>query len=130
MIPFFGHRNKEPLSFLLSSVEEKDKLRIIRPKGDISMLMIPGVIKSINKLQKSPGFEYKNTLVDFKGITHFDTAAVAELINVAANLKKSHHRLGIINLNETFRSELQILKVDHLIVEYSAESDAIKDLTS
>ncbi len=130
MIPFFRHRKDDDSPFFISSIEEKGKVRILRLKGDIGMSAAPEIMKFKKKIQNRPDFEYKNILVDFKNVTHIDTAAIAEIIAVISELKKSHHKLGVINLNEGFRSELQILKVDKLVVEYPTELDAIKALVS
>lgn len=130
MIPFFRHRKDDNSPFFISSIEEKGRVRILRLKGDIGMSAAPEMMKFKKKVESRPDFQYKNILVDFKNVTHIDTAAIAELIAAISELKKTHHKLGVVNLSEGFRSELQILKVDKLVVEYPTESDAIKELVS
>lgn len=130
MFPFFHHKREDAQYFFISSIKEREGLRIIRLKGDIDMATIPEAFKFMKKMQSHPDFRYKSILVDFKNVTNLDTAAIAVLIAAISELKKTHHKLGVINLKERFRDEIQIHKVDKLFAEYPTESDAVKDLIS
>ena len=129
---FFNRKKKdsEGLPPFLSALEDGESLLIVRLKGAVGSSILPEALKIRKKVQSSPGYHDKNTLYDFKEVDSIDSAVVAQLITVFSELKKSHHRMGVINLKDSFRSELQILRVDKYIVEYSSEAEAIRELTS
>jgi anti-anti-sigma regulatory factor len=112
----------------LATLEETDDLIIVRFRGAIDRNILPEGRKVREALTSRPGFRMKNILYDFKLATAIDSATVAQLIEVFAELKKIHHRMGIINLKSEFRSELEILRVARYLTEYPSEKEALKAL--
>lgn len=127
---FFRRKKKsgEGLPPFLSALEDSESLLIVRFKGVLGRDILPQALKMRQKVQNAPGYYDKNTLYDFKEVVSIDSTVVAQLIAAFSELKKSHHRMGVINLNDVFRGEFQILRVDKFIVEYPSEQDAIRAL--
>jgi anti-anti-sigma factor len=116
-----------PLS--VASVEDYPTIRIVRLRGPIDLTTVSELDHFRQWLRSHKGFQFKHLLLDFKQVTHTDSAAVAGLMQAIAELKSSKHHLGAVNFSESFRSMLQILKVDRLISFYANESEAVEDLT-
>ena len=129
MISFF-RKKEETLPSCIASVEENVNLRVIRLKGPLDMSGLAKAVEFKKRMRSRPDFEYKNTLMDFKDVTYIDSVAIGEIIETLAELKESHHKLGIINLTENVRSLLEVLKVNKLILEYPTEAEAIKNLAN
>ena len=124
----FSDKDEEaPLS--IGSVEDYPSIRIVRLRGPINQDTVSEIGRFRKWVEKHRGFKMKHILIDFKSVTRVDTAAVAEIIQEASELKTAHYRLGAINLPEIVRGLLQVLKVEKLIAVYTNESEALSDLT-
>ena len=122
-----SHDNEPPIS--ISGVEDYPSLRIVRLRGSINQQTVSELEKFRKWVSKRPGYHQKHILLDFKEVTRVDTAAVAEIIQEVSILKTGNLRLGAINLSESVRSMLQVLKVERLISFYKNESEALEDMT-
>ena len=114
-----------PLS--IASLEDYPTIRIVRLRGPIDQTTVSELERFRKWVAKHKGFKHKNVLLDFRNVTHVDTAAVAEIIQHVSELKTAHFKLGAINLNEAVRSMFQVLKVDKLVIFFTNESEAVED---
>ena len=110
------------------AVEELPDVRIVRFQGPIDITTVDKIRVFQNKIRSAKEFQHKHLLLDFKNVTHIDTAAIAGIIKTTSELKKDHHRLGVINLEEKFHNILEVLKVDEMVFIYPNENEAIKSL--
>ena len=117
-----------PLS--LAAVEDYPSIRIVRLRGPINQEAVSELERFRKWVAKHRGFRNKHVLIDFKNVTRVDTAAVAEIIQEASELKTAHFRLGAVNLSEAVRGMFQVLRVEKLISIYDNESAALADMTS
>jgi len=112
----------------LERMHEIGKVRIFRFKGDLNQEVIVEIIKMREELKKGNETEDKNILFDFAKVTDVDTSAVATLLLRMKELQATNHRLAIINATEKFQSMLEIFKVDHQILVFDSEEEALKEL--
>ena len=117
----------ETAPFSIASLEDYPTIRIVRLRGPIDQKTVTDLEHFRKWVEKHRGFKHKHVLLDFKSVTHIDTAAVAEIIQTVSELKTAHFRLGAINLNETVRSMFHLLRVEKLITFYENESEAVED---
>ena len=114
-----------PLS--IASLEDYPTIRIVRLRGPIDNTTVADIERFRKWLTSHKGFTHKHLLLDFKQVTHTDTAAVAGMMQAIKDLKSTDHHFGAINFDENFRGMLQILKVDQWITFYANESEAVED---
>ena len=124
---FSEPRGEAPLS--IEAVEDYPSIRIVRLRGAIDQKTVSELERFRKWVAKHRGFKHKHVLLDFKNVSHIDTAAVAEIIQEVSELKPGHFRLGAIHLNDTVKSTLQVLRVEKLVSVYDNESEAFEDLT-
>ena len=115
-----------PLS--ISAVEDYPTLRIIRLRGPVDQTTVSELERFRKWVGRHPGFKQKHILLDFKNVTHMDTAAVAEIMQAVSELKSEHYRVGVIHLQEMYRDMLKMLRVERWVVFYDNESEALDDL--
>jgi len=116
-----------PLS--IAAVEDYPSIRIVRLRGKIDQQTVAEIERFRRWVGKHRGFQHKHILIDFKEVTHVDTAAVAEIIQEVSELKTEHLRLGAVHLNSVVRAMFQVLKVEKLIAIYDNESEALEAMT-
>jgi anti-anti-sigma factor len=111
-------------------IVEKENYRIIRMKGSFDIMNDVEVEGFIKKFRSQRNFQFKHLILDFQEATFLDTSAVALIVKTMSDYKKSHHKLGIINLDEESRNKkmLELYKVDKLLIIYPSEAAAIEDL--
>ena len=124
------HRQKQPVPpAIISAIEKHAKFIVIRLQGSIDMSTVSALEVFGDKWQHQDDFESKNILLDFQKVTHADSAAVAILIQATVRLKKQHHELGVININEQLRFMFELFKVGNVISLFHNESAAVKELS-
>ena len=114
----------------LKSLDEHSNIRIVRLKGPINMNTLPEIQAFREKLRAQPEFRSKHVLVDFQEVTHVDTSAVAGMILVMAEMKATHHHLGIIHADQSLIERIKLLKLQKIISLYSTETEALQTLNS
>ena len=119
----------ETAPFSIAAVEDYPSIRIVRLRGKIDQQTVAELERFRKWVSKHRTFQHKHVLIDFKEVTHVDTAAVAEIIQEVSELKTERLRLGAVHLNSVVRSMFQVLKVEKLISIYNNESEALEDLT-
>ena len=122
---FSGNEGDAPFS--IAALEDYPTIRIVRLRGSIDQTTVSELERFRKWVAKHRGFKHKHVLLDFRNVTHVDTAAVAEIIQHVSELKTAHFRLGAINLTEDVRSMFQVLKVEKLVTFYDNESEAVED---
>ena len=118
---------EEAAPFSIAALEDYPTIRIVRLRGPIDQTTVTDLERFKKWVEKHRGFKHKHVLLDFKSVTHIDTAAVAEIIQTVSELKTARFRLGAINLNDEVRSMFQVLKVEKLLTFYKNESEAVDD---
>ncbi len=122
--------NKDDIPpFSISSVEDYPTIRIVRLRGPIDQTTVAELEHFRKWVARRRGYKHKHVLLDFKNVTHMDTAAVAQIIQAVSELKTEHFRLGAIHLTEEVRGMFQVLKVEQWIDIYDNESEALEDFT-
>ena len=116
-----------PLS--ISGVEDYPTMRIVRLRGPIDQTSVSELERFRRWVANHRGFKHKHILLDFRHVTHTDTAAVAQIVRAVSELKTAHFRLGAIHLSEEVRSMFQVLKVEKWIEVFDNESDALAEFT-
>ena len=125
---FFEKGGDAPQS--IYSLEDYPSIRIVRLRGSIDQTTVAELERFRKWVAKHRGFKHKHVLLDFKNVTHVDTAAVAEILQAVSELKTAHFRLGAINLNEAVHGMFQVLKVEKWVQVYKNESEAVEDFKS
>lgn len=72
----------------------------------------------------------KNILVDFKEVSHVDSATLAALLIILGEHEKHRTKLGIINIPKLFESYLEVERLGTIICTYDNEELAIKALSA
>ena len=124
----FSDKGETP-PFSIAAVEDYPSIRIVRLRGRIDQQTVAELERFRKWVSKHRTFQHKHVLIDFKEVTHVDTAAVAEIIQEVSELKNERLRLGAVHLNSVVRGMFQVLKVEKLISIYKNESEALEDLT-
>lgn len=124
---FSSKEFSQPSSIL--AIEDHADFRIARLQGPIDINSVGAIQEFQEKTRMQKGFIPKHLLLDFKDVTHIDSATIAEVIKITSELKESHHKMGIINLDQKFRNMLEVLKMGEAVTVYPNEEAAIKDFT-
>ncbi len=111
----------------ISAVEDYPTIRIVRLRGSLDQTTVSELERFRKWVAKRPGFKLKHILLDFKNVTHADTAIVAQIIQAVSELKAAHFRLGAIHLGKEISSMFQVLKVEKWIEVFDNESEALED---
>jgi anti-anti-sigma regulatory factor len=129
--PFVKRLKKTQLVFpsVIATIEEHAKFWVIRFKGQTDMSTGAEIEAFGEKWQRQDGFVRKHILLDFLKVTDTDSATVAGIIKAAGTLKKEHHRLGLINVDEKLHFMFELFKVSKLVIFFPSESEAIKELS-
>ena len=129
--PFVKRLKQTQLVFpsVISTIEEHAKFWVIRFQGQTGMSTGAEIEAFGEKWQHQDGFVRKHLLLDFRKVTDTDSATVAVLIKAAATLKKEHHQLGLINVDEKLHFMFEFFKVSKLVFFFPSESEAIKELS-
>lgn len=113
----------------IEQVEDVDKVHIIRLKGPIDMSTIPKIYELKLKAKNKRGTLKKSILLDFKKVSHVDSATIALLLNVLHEVKHEHHKLGLIGISRELREMFTIARVSTLFAVYETEEEAIANVS-
>jgi len=124
-----GLNSKELPSFI-ESVKDVDNIHIIHLKGPIDMQTIPEIEEIDKQAQEMRGTLKKNIILDFKQVTHVDSATCASLIEAISRFKSEHHKFVLVGLSDAFKSLIEITRIGPLFSIYETEEEAVKALES
>jgi anti-anti-sigma factor len=123
----FDKINQLNLPFI-DTFEEIGNVRILRFKGSIDSTVLPKILKIKDQMIRQKDINKKNVIIDFKKITHVDSAALGALIIRLSELKRHHKELGLINVTDEMRHMLDIFKTDKYFLIFDSEKAALERL--
>ncbi|MDP2924448.1 MAG: STAS domain-containing protein [Candidatus Omnitrophota bacterium] len=123
----FKHNNGRLFEYI-KEIKEISDLVIVRFKGAIDSATIPIIRENIKKYREK--YLDKNILVDFKEVSHVDSATLAALLIILGEHEKHRTKLGIINISKLFESYLQVERLGTIICTYANEELAMKALAA
>lgn len=124
---FFEHQDGTMLSYM-KAIKETTDLIIAQLQGPIDVETVPIVCLDLKgKLER---YLDKNILLDFKDVTHVDSATVANLVYLLNQLQHRHRKLGITHVSATLESYINIDKLGALIHVYKDEGEATRELSA
>jgi anti-sigma B factor antagonist len=106
--------------------EEIGNVRILRFKGPIDRTTLPEILKIKKVLERHGDLNKNNVIIDFKKITHVDSAAIAALLIELAELKQHDKKLGLVNVTEELKIMLDIFKAGKLFMIFDSEEEALQ----
>jgi len=112
----------------LDTIEDKGGVYLVRLKGAVDMNVLAGNREKMTAVIEAMNLYTKNILVDFKGVTHTDSATVAALLGRLLDIEKEKKRIALYNVPEKFRNLIEVLKVEHNFLIYENESIALREL--
>ena len=124
---FPGKDETPPLS--ISGVEDYPTIRIVRLRGPIDQTTVSELERFRKWVANHRGFKHKHILLDFRHVTHTDTAAVAQILQTVSELKSKQFRLGAVHLTPEMHSMFQVLKVEKWIGMFDNESEGLEAFT-
>ena len=119
---------KKVFSPFIDDIEVHDHLQIVRLQGPIDVSTIPALEKLVLHAEKKSGMLDKNIMVDFKKVTHVDSATVAVLLAALSELKHHRHRLVLVNVTPELKTKLVIAKLDQFFETCQCEDKACEEL--
>ncbi len=123
-------KKPKPLPPAIKTVEEAGEFRIIRFQGSLDIASVSLLEEHVRKIKAEKSFQYKNVLLDFAEVDYIDSSAIAMVVRCVSDYKKSHHRMGILNLRSEPLNMLEITRVDQLIRVYPTYEEAARDLSA
>ena len=110
----------------IKEIKEINDLAIVRLKGTIDSYTISTIRANLGrKLEK---YLDKDILLDFKEVTHIDSAILASLIQLLNELKRHNRKLGVTNTTPLLENYLNITKLESVVQIYKSEKVALDDL--
>jgi len=120
-------KNKDGQTFhYVREIKEFDDLIIVRLQGAIDTYSIPLMTAEFEDHSYRP--PNKNILLDFKKVTHVDSATLASLIRLLNELKHEEKRLGIIHATRRLKNYFKISRLEFMFKIYESESAALQEL--
>jgi len=120
-------KNKKGRTFnYVKELKETDELIMVRLKGVIDTYTLP-IIKAEHDSEIKENLD-KHILLDFKDVTHVDSATLASLIQLLNELKMHNKKLGITNATFLLKNYLGITRLESMVHIYETEKAALKDL--
>ncbi len=124
----FFQNGEEKLPSFVESVDDYPHLKIVRLKGRLDISTIQDVQAFLQNTKKKEGRVNKSVLLDLKYVADVDSAAIAGFIKVLSKLKQRNFKLGLMNIPESFKSMLQILKLENVFVIFESEKKAFREI--
>jgi len=112
----------------LDTIENKGGVFLVHLKGALDMNVLAGNREKMTAVIEAMDLYTKNILIDFKKVTHTDSATVAALLGRLLDIEKEKKRIALYNIPEKFRKLIEILKVEHNFLIYDNESTALSEL--
>jgi len=112
----------------LASLDELEKVSIVRLKGNIDQAMIPVIEDRIQANRKAGSVIDKNVLVDYKQVEKVDSAAVAFHLVRLKEYEAKGFKIGFVNTSEELKVFLDMFQLSDAFKIYASEEDAINEL--
>ena len=109
----------------LDTIEDRGEVFLVRLKGDLDMNVLGGNRDKMTAVINAMHLYTKNVLIDFKKVTHTDSATVAALLGRLLDIEKEKKHIALFNIPEHFRTLIEVLKVEHNFIIYDNESLAL-----
>ena len=122
----FRQNDGAPLD-CVQEIRDDGSIITIRFTGAIDASTIPLIER--NFLDKEKEYLEKHLLLDFKDVTHVDSATIAALVLLLVDRKKTHAKIALVNLPEMLKSYLKIEHIDASVPVYESEAEARAALT-
>lgn len=123
----FSGKN-HPLAPWIERVEEREKVRIYRIKGELNTAAVASLEKFVSLARRKKQRDFKHILLDFEQVNHIDFSIVAALLRILNGCEKIYRKLALMNLKEQPQNMLWLAKVGYLFPSYATEAEAVKDL--
>ena len=110
----------------VKAIRETNSLLVICLLGPIDSNTVPVVFMDLKgKLNR---YLNKHILLDFREVTHVDSATIANLIFLLSQLQQHQRKLAVTYVSPALESYIDIDKVSPLIHVYKNEEEAIRGL--
>jgi len=116
------------LPLFIHTIDNFPHVRIVHLKGSLDSSVIPAMTRFFEKARHSQGRLNKNVILDLKKVTQVDTAALAQLLKIFATLKQKRYRLALMNMPETIRGMIEILRLDHVFLLLESDKKAYEEI--
>lgn len=120
-------RNIKPPVYL-DTIEDKGEVFLVHLKGDIDKDVLAENRQKMTDVIEMMNLYTKNILVDFRKVTHTDSATVAALLGRLLDIEKHKKRIGLYNIPQDFLNLIQVLKVEHNFLIFEDEKVALNAL--
>ena len=124
----FFQNDKEKMPSCVEKVDDYPHLKIVKLKGYLDISTIQDVQSFLQETKKKESRINKSVLLDFKHVAEVDSAAVAGFVDVLSKLKQKNFKLGLMNIPESVRNMLQILKLENVFVIFESEKKAFSEI--
>ncbi len=124
----FFNSGKDDLPSFVESMDEYPHLKIVKLKGRLDISTIQEVQAFLQDTKKKDSKVNKSVLLDLKRVEEVDSAAVAGFVKVLSKLKQKNFKLGLMNIPESLRSMLQILKLENIFVILDSQKQAFSEI--
>ena len=112
----------------LESLDDYPHLKIVKLKGRLDISMIKDIQSFLQDTKKKEGRINKSILLDLTYVAEVDTAVIAGFIKVLSKLKEKNFKLGLMNIPNSLRSMLQILKLENVFAVFESEKKAFREI--
>lgn len=110
----------------VKTMQETERLIMVHLRGPIDSSTLPIVFMDVKS--KLSRYLNKHILIDFKDVTHVDSATVANLIFLLKELQHRDRKLALTYVSSELEDYIVIEKVRSLIHIYENEEEAIRAL--
>lgn len=119
-------KNKKGKVFsCVREIKETNSLVIVRLKGSIDAYTIPKIeTKHGSEIEKNLD---KHILLDFKEVSHIDSATLASLVLLLNELKVHHRKLGIVNPTPLLMNYININKLKSKVRIYKNGQNSFEE---
>ena len=121
----FKNRDGKVLPYV-SGIEVEGETAIVHFRGEINANTIPIIKNNCCKKTKLD----RNILIDFKEVTHIDSATLAFLVEIIKKLREKNRKMAVLNVSDRQQRLMEITKLDGLIDSYDDEGAALSFLNS
>ena len=112
----------------VESVDDYPHLKIVKLKGELNISTIQEVQLFLQYTKKKESKINKSVVLDLKNVVEVDSAAVAGFIKVLSKLKQKNFKLGLMNIPETLKHMLEILKLENIFAVFESEKKAFREI--
>jgi len=120
-----GKKNRASFNIL---IHDYHNIHIVRLRGAIDMSTISEINEFRQAAREKLGLLHMDMVLNFKNVSHVDSATCAELVKVQSELGREKHRLILVDVPREFKSLLEISRVSDLFSIYKSEKKALKQL--